>query len=334
MSWLVTADLHLDDKPHHSYRWGLFDWLAKQKAGGYLILGDLTDEKDNHSATLVNKLVASIEKLRDRGDVYILMGNHDYVDPKYPFFDFLNHMDNVTYLREAREIYVRIAAIPHQPDQKSFDEACRIVYEDIGEPVSMVLLHGLFEGAVGDTGARLTGLRPALVEKFNAPLVLAGDVHRPQQVGPVTYVGAPYRVRFGDDYIPRVLRVDNGGNLSDLHYPCPRKHSVTIDYAHNPEDIWSELKFQRGDQVKITLALPNEEVVEWAKHKKAVMDVCRGLGLEVFGIQLKLPETRRKPEKQVAAHTTIETFENFCRAENITEEIREAGREFMGDKNV
>src|SRR5260221_13512060 len=105
MTWIATANLHLDDKPQHSYRWGVFDWLAKQKAGGFLILGDLTDEKDKHSATLVNRMVAGIEKLRDQGDVYILMGNHDYIDPKYPFFDFLNHMEGVTYLREPSRIH-------------------------------------------------------------------------------------------------------------------------------------------------------------------------------------------------------------------------------------
>src|SRR6266436_4337016 len=144
-SWIITADLHLSDKPQDSYRWGIFDWLRKQqdenKISGCLILGDLTEEKDCHSATLVNKMVNGLRKLEP--PVYILKGNHDYIDYNNPYFGFLSCIDGIRFITTPAEIEPGIFAIPHQPNQKAFDAACVGI-----NPDHMVLLHGLFDGAL------------------------------------------------------------------------------------------------------------------------------------------------------------------------------------------
>lgn len=331
-NWIVTADLHLDDKPQHEYRWGIFDWLANQQkkhnASGCLILGDVTDEKDCHSSSLVNRMVAGLTKLRP--PVYILKGNHDYIRQDNPFFGFLGYIDGLSFISEPTALDSGIFAIPHQPNQSGFDAACEGI-----EPLSkLVLLHGCFEGALAETGQRLTGLRASLIEKKQPRLVLAGDIHKPQLVGGlINYVGAPYRVRFGDDFEPRALFVDtNLGSCHslDLRFAFPMKHSFTIRTA----DELYKLGTRKGDQVKITIKLAREEVTEWSKYKKNAMDVCRELGLEVFGVKLLLPEAQQpKNRGNVNVSTPSKVFEGFCTAEDIRGPIKKAGLSFLEDNN-
>ena len=90
---LLTSDLHFTDKPEDSYRFDLFDamrdWCEEYPIKHIIILGDLTNEKDNHSSKLVNKIVNGIFSLTCYCPVDILMGNHDYIDPENAYFQFL-----------------------------------------------------------------------------------------------------------------------------------------------------------------------------------------------------------------------------------------------------
>ena len=320
MTWLVTADLHLTDRPQDAYRWGIFDWLAEQqeihKTKGCLILGDITDKKDCHSASLVNRLVDGLCALNP--PVYILKGNHDYVDRSNPFFKFLSNIDGIDFICETCTINSAIYAIPHQPDQASFDAACKAMPP--GQQI--VLLHGLFDGAIAETGQRLTGLSLAQLEKKRPRLILAGDVHKPQQVGCLTYVGAPYRVRFGDDYNPRVVLVRTDLRLDVLVFPCPTKHSLTITSV----DDLKRAGLKRGDQVKLTIALTREEVVQWEEYKKSALKACEALGVEVFGPTLKLPDAKPQSQNQVVRSLSpVQTFEGFCLSEDIRSDVKKAG---------
>src|SRR5205814_1607714 len=65
-----------------------------------------------------------------------------------------------------------------------------------------IFAHNTFQGAnIGPR--RLEGI-PTSIFPRNAK-VISGDIHVPQHFGPIEYVGAPYRIDFGDDYEPRVL---------------------------------------------------------------------------------------------------------------------------------
>ena len=99
MSILLIGDTHLTDKPRDAYRFGIFEWIAKQQAKykpeATFIMGDLCDAKDRHSAALVNRLV---DELGTLNEVYILMGNHDYIDHNTPFFKFLSKLEGVHFV--------------------------------------------------------------------------------------------------------------------------------------------------------------------------------------------------------------------------------------------
>jgi UDP-2,3-diacylglucosamine pyrophosphatase LpxH len=100
--FLFTADLHLTHRAADAYRWEVFPWLRKQlevtRASTLFILGDLTDLKDNHPASLVNRMVEELEKTAANTEVIILSGNHDYTDRDNPFFRFLGQIPNVLFV--------------------------------------------------------------------------------------------------------------------------------------------------------------------------------------------------------------------------------------------
>ena len=109
--WLIIGDLHLDDNPANEYRWGIFQWIRSlfYKVGIKNIthvkfLGDITENKDNHSAELVNRLVANLRLLQESMDttIIVLEGNHDRLFKTSPvFFSFLNGMDRIVLVEDS-----------------------------------------------------------------------------------------------------------------------------------------------------------------------------------------------------------------------------------------
>ena len=95
MSILIATDLHLSDRQRDRHRFGIFKWLREQQmkyqTKAVFILGDLTETKDTHNANLVNRIVDNLCSLAP--PVFVLKGNHDYIDPSNPFFGFLDYID-------------------------------------------------------------------------------------------------------------------------------------------------------------------------------------------------------------------------------------------------
>jgi hypothetical protein len=329
MSYLLIGDLHLTDRPRDAYRFGILEWARKQqvkyKPQATFILGDVTDSKDRHSSVLVNKFINGLCKLEP--PVYILMGNHDYTDPTNPFFKFLNNWDGITFVINPTEIIDdRVAMIPHCRTQDEFNAECR---ELVRKP-DLLLLHNTFSGAIAETGAPLTGFSPSAIEYLKPKLgCYAGDVHRPQRAGPVVYVGAPYHVRFGDDFEPRCLLIEDDGTATNLCFEAPRKWRLVVRSA---DEILSNDHLLEGDQVKVTVELAREESVDWKTYKQQVLAACKKMGVEVFGVDLRVNTvTKHKGTKVTASHQPSDTVIAFCKAEGASTQVREAGLSILKD---
>lgn len=328
MTLLISTDLHFSDRPRDEHRFDILPWLGEQvkklEPWGVFLLGDLTEHKDHHSAKLVNRVVAGLVALADLVPVYLLRGNHDAYTENHPFFDFLNRIDGLRFVTQPISVgngTTRCLMVPYSkvlPDLKRY--AGKMDY---------VFMHQTFEGAVAESGARLAGLSPAPVAALRAKGIFSGDIHQPQECGPVTYVGAPYRVRFGDSYTPRVLVLeDTGGYTRDLHFPCPTRHSLTIREVADLE----KADLQAGDQIKVTLELLREEFVEWPNHKQAVLDFCAANGLEVFGVELlaRQDKVRKRLEPQAKqVRNNAELLGDFCLAEGLSKPLRVAGEQIL-----
>lgn len=326
--WLITADIHLSDRPKDEYRFGLFGWLLKQQklhdVEAIFILGDITQEKDKHSSTLVNRTIDEITGLKP--PVYVVRGNHDGIDPDNPFFKFLNYIEGIIFAVEPTYVKsLNVGLIPHCTSQNRLESAC------YGLPYNpkAIMCHQTFDGAVAETGIALSGLSALPIEYLKPGAIYAGDVHRPQTLGAVTYVGAPYPVRFGDDFRPRVLLVAD--ETSDLHFPCPRKWALTVDGADELANLAEMLKFRAHDQVKLTVRLSREKAVDWLTQRREIINMCKSLDVDVYGIELKVEAVALPKIKDKTTKSNSSLLEAFCKAEKVPDLVKEAGLAILGE---
>jgi hypothetical protein len=326
MTHLFVGDLHLTDNSRDAYRFKIFDWIKKQQVKhnvkATFLAGDLTDAKDRHSSVTVNGVCNGLTKLVP--PVYICCGNHDYRDRRSPYFDFLNHIHGVTFCTTPT-VALGVAVIPHSRTQAAF---CDHVAEVREKVIDTFLVHQTFDGAIAETGARLTGLLASPIEVLKPKGgILAGDVHRPQRQGIVTYIGCPYHVRFGDNYEPRVLLVSKGGRR-DLSFNAPRKFSLTIT---DPKDLYRNECLYVGDYIKITLSLTRDELVNWKSNKAEALSICKELGLEVFGIKFEIVGRQiENKAKVLPTHNPLMILDNFCKNEKVPATIKEVGIKILG----
>jgi len=338
---LVTTDLHLTDRERDEYRWEIFPWLREHLELGshkaLVILGDLTDAKDCHSSTLVNRIITNISSVCEMGvEVFILKGNHDYIDPTSPFFDFLNQIEGVTFVVEPARYDVEemeVLMLPHERDpQEAWDD---LIWGPIlDNPPHWIGCHQTFNGARASNGF---DLQSSISSKYFSGhgyegMVLAGDIHVPQDLGDVTYVGTPYPVNFGDAYEPRVLEVDfydDELGAEDLNPPTIRKRAVEISSV---EPI---PRMQKGDQLKLKVRLLREEFPEWEEIRRSVVEQAEQRGAYVHSVELVEEEPAKKMTKRATAYrpssSPIDTLAAFCEASGLTEGERHAAEDVLRD---
>ncbi len=328
MIQLLISDLHLTDNPRDSYRWGLFPWLAEKKMQGagvhdVFILGDITDAKDHHSAKLVNKIVDAVVGLyRSTGAlcVHILRGNHDGYDPDCPYFRFLGKFPFVKFYEVPFLTQITgfdVLMLPHSrfPERDWVD----VPFRD----AELILMHATVKDAVSESGVKLDGVSPKWFARCSAK-IYSGDVHVPQKVGAVEYVGAPYPIRFGDKFTPRCVLLDKGKIKEEWHYPTIQRLLLTISH---PDEL-AKSTLNKGDQVKVQLKLGKSQFVDWAKHKKRVVDICAEAGVELCDIELaKNAGAVPKIKSAAVVHkvTSQETLAAYCKENKVVEETAEAG---------
>lgn len=331
---IITSDLHLNDTQRDADRWKLFPWLRdqvrkrqlaarSQSSVSLLILGDLTDAKDRHPATLVNRVVGELASLALMCPTTVLLGNHDCVDRASPFFAFISMIPNLRFI--VRPTYEDgVALLPNTREEGlrsawSRDELARAEY---------VFCHQTFEGALAENGTRLHGVDPAVFDCTDAS-VYSGDVHMPQKVKgtSIEYVGAPYRVHFGDAYRGRVLLLTNG-EASNLYFPARRRELVDCQMLEQVR----RLDYEMGSQVKVRVHLRRADLPTWPELRQSIRDLAEKRGWELLGPELVMrSESNRidtyQPE-QVSSDPRDEVVAH-ARAKKLGDDMRDAGLAFL-----
>jgi hypothetical protein len=104
--------------------------------------------------------------------------------------------------------------------------------------------------------------------------------------------------------------------------------------ARGPENILNNESLMEGDQVKLTIEVAREEMVDWKKIKSEVLTACKKLKLDVYGVKLQVntlqQRKRVRPDDNKSSLVDVRsTFEEFCKAEKVSTAIRRVGREFI-----
>lgn len=331
---LIITDLHLTDNAADEYRWAIFNWVASwyedTKERQLLILGDLTDSKDHHSAALVYRMIWNLQYLTNTGmEIFILKGNHDYIDPNMPFFGFLTLFKDIHYISDPEVKVINgnpCLFLPHTRNPIDDWKHNRTVQENL-KSAKFVFMHQSVIGSVTSNGYEMQeGLPPSYFKRFKGQ-VISGDIHVPQTIGPVTYVGAPYSVRFNDHYEPRALEISEalykGNPIINSHSPnIPGRWTLDITSA-------DEIDAPSGFQVKVRVHL--DDIRDWPMYKKEVEERCKELGLILSSIQLvgsgRLP-LRRKVKADEESDPGIIVY-NYGKRRSLTPASIRTGRKIV-----
>lgn len=301
MTILVTSDLHLNalprDRYRHDFQKQLRAFVTKHQVSTVLILGDFTDDKNYHSGTLVNEIVDYIQQLAQMADVTLLKGNHDYASAnEVAFFTFLGQLECVKWIGEPRLIG-DLMFLPHATDPKR--EWAHLPMEGL----DWIFAHQTFEGAKDDQGRPMGGPSTSIFPKGSR--VVSGDVHGAQTVGPVTYVGSPYRIDFGDDFEPRVLLIKDNKLVS---LPCtgPQKRLVEVRAGELP----STAGLSAGDILKVRVELAVGQYASWAALKDGILAWGAKMGYVVHLVQ---PIVKRNSTKKAVTRAAVKSDEELLK---------------------
>lgn len=305
----------------------MLPWLAQEcaseRARTLLIGGDLTDAKDYHSAKLTNRIVEAIANLSYAGlDVVILMGNHDYLLKGHSYFSFLSRLQNVRFITEPTALMdddgPTAFCLPHSKNPSKEWAGMDFSHFDF------LFMHQTVRGAIASNGQEMDGdpLPP-----LNAGKVFSGDIHVPQIIGDVEYIGSPYHVHFGDRFKPRCILIDKRMQRHDLHYETINRVAMTIQGEPVDADF---ADLRRGDHVKLKIALDPSEGHEWRRIKREAWDKLTKRGAEVFGIQMVASGNASRlawarPTDDRPTLTDPEVLERFVLREGLGGEALEVG---------
>lgn len=282
---LVCSDLHLTDKEQDEYRWSIFDSIEKAGAATVVILGDLTDAKDHHSAKLVNRVVSCVRRLAHEAHVVIVKGNHDYLIPHQPFFHFLKELDRVVYVNTPTSLG-DWCFIPHSRDLPL--PGLNLVTAQH----RYCFLHQTFKGAVASNGEAMQGeLSVTALPHSDTCTYLSGDIHVPQTVGRVVeYVGSPYPVHFGDRFTGRMLWIKEARRRGpDITWDGPRRHVIEVADA---KDLPTSLLKHR-DQVKVRV-VAGASLEDWHALQRSIQSWCDKHGARLAHVELMKAAVRRQ----------------------------------------
>lgn len=304
----------------------------KRKPDGIAILGDLTEGKDRHSAWLVNRVVHHLDALASIAPLMVMMGNHDYHNEGHPFFEFISKVRNIAWVG-------RVST--HQQLPKKMAEAfdgCLFLphtrtYEKDWGAVQMkgrrfIFAHNAFHGASSGFGHTVEGIPVSVFPKDAR--VIAGDIHVPQTLGPVTYVGAPYTVDFGDDYKPRLLSLaPDGGQHSISVGSFPQKRLVAIE---RPSDLIAQTKsFNPGDILKVRVTV--DDMSTWSQTHKKIVDWCTTHDLDAQRVEpVVTKHAVRKRHKLTSTQTDSELVTQYAKRTGLTDKTLAVGLKLMDDK--
>lgn len=284
MSAIFTADTHFTDKPKDEYRWKLFDKLIEQSVDEVVFCGDLTDAKDRHSSCLVNRLVDNLTRLSDKSYVHILMGNHDCIDPMNPFFEFIDKSPRISYYKKMSHAILSIGDcvfIPSTFDWPANEEKINSI------KANFVFTHITFNNSISENDSLLPGIDPDIFSSYEGH-VISGDIHVPQNIRKnVLYIGAPYHIRFGDKFSPRVIHATTDGRLTDLCFlDFPKKWVLT---CHDMTTLTNQ-DVRIGDLVKVRLVLPRREFPKWKEYQDRVKQVAKNGGWLLHSVEFLLAD--------------------------------------------
>lgn len=317
---LLTTDLHLDDQPANDYRWAVFEHILtaimQYRVDPVFILGDLVDRKDRFSAAFVNRLLTELSRIAARTPVYILRGNHDTTMHPPCYFDFLGEdvIDNITYVTKPTVFAGELLLLPFTATPKEDWASLKL------SEFRAAFMHATVTGAQVENGQ--------VMENRNFPILprdvkfYSGDIHVPQKVRNIVYVGCPHPIKFGDRFPCRMLLLNDEYDIShEISLSPPRKHLIEISDVHELERV----QVRHGDQIKIRFNYPADQIGNWGLTESCIDQWAQEHGVTIAGteviVETSAPGNDQLPTEQSPAHI----LRAFAAHEELDDDLLDIG---------
>lgn len=323
MKRLVTSDWQLIYNQRDMYRLDFVkkeipELIHKYKPDQLLMLGDLCEEKDQHPASLVNEIVEFFCSLATEGcDIVILQGNHDFLHKEYPFFKFLENYKAIKWISKPT-VMEGCLYLPHTRNHKQDWKGVDFDGHDF------IFAHNIFEG-VKANGQSLSGISTSIFP--DSSCVIAGDVHEPQTLDVVTYVGSPFLTDFGDDFQPRVLLLDDL-RIKSIKVYGPQKRVIEVGVDGN---VLHAKNWNEGDIVKIKAHLEMKDVAEWDKKRSELINWTASQNLVLYTIVPIVAYDNGARARPVKGEKKSDDayLQQFVKRNGIDEATAKAGQEIL-----
>lgn len=321
MRSLITGDLHLSHNTRDEYRFEFMVWFAtlasKRKPDRIIIAGDLTEEKDRHPSILVNRVVEHVNILAEIAPVVVVEGNHDYKDEGQAFFRFLSRIPNTRWIEKPTVLGDQLLCLPHTNNHKRD-------WRDIDlEAYSTIVCHQTFNGANVGFGRSLDGIELDVLPRGST--TFCGDVHVPQKMGHVVYIGAPYHVDFGDDYKARVIMLDERGWSSIDTSKVPQKRAIRL----SSQDLEIEPGSCNARDV-VEIKIDVDDMSDWVKVRDHVAAQADKLELRVWAIKPVMTKRAvRRRHKVADAQSDHAVLEAFAKRHGLSDRTLAVGEKLL-----
>lgn len=308
MKNLIISDLHLTDTPSEAYRWDVFklvqDYIPKYKCQQLLILGDVFDKKDRHPSSIVNQLAKILTDIAQLVPIIILKGNHDYINPDDPFLQFLKYLHKVTWINEPTILPINGKTTAWLPHTKTPIETWEPFLAQ--HKLDFLFMHQSVIGSKTSSDFEINNaLDLAWLEEHAKCPIISGDIHVPQTIRTLTYVGTQHPVAFGDDYNYRMLTVDFGSTIKVESIPIEsmKRHSIAITDLNEFRRLHDKGVLRTGDQIKVKITLDETNLGEWNTLKTQAIAWCESNGIQVADIKLEKIKFGKTPESISVSNT-------------------------------
>lgn len=329
MNYLLWTDPHFTDNPIDAYRWDIFRHLKeislRERVTKIVCLGDLVDRKDRHTAVLVNKLIDSFSDLHfDTGaDVDILAGNHDMPLTGPYFWKFLNTLPGVRYLQKWEIDEVSVAYLPFSANPKQ-------EWPDLSK-VRAIFMHQTVEGAKID--GTYTIPKGHDLPVLPAIPIFSGDVHNPQFIKGITYIGCCHPIKFNESWNNRVIVIHDGDfvNFKEIRIAGTKRAILDITSSDELKKLTS---FAKGDQLRIRYTLDPAKMTTWPVEEEAIKSWAASNGIFLASIEASLTGNTLVSESQeqrneLEVMLPEQVIDVFGKTENLSPEVIQMGLQLL-----
>jgi len=296
----ATSDLHLSQRTAQWVFEALEALLADdQECGGTTVLvGDILDQADTVHMPTFNRFRDTLQRFR--GEVYIVVGNHDQYTRARNALESLDRLANFANRSNVRvfthpEVTNVGLMVPYQYSAEEFWSAVGALKKGENGTAKCWWVHQGWKGSYVNSMRRdMDGLS---CNKVTAEMVISGHYHMPQNLGSIIYCGSPYETSFAEEGQKKGwLRWEK----FPIGWPCgepdvperiaynlsaPKHYTVLWDLGGADPKAPSEMR--AGDRVRVVVNGTREAV----KQKSRVL---KDAGLEGASIIAESGASQRK----------------------------------------